>query len=388
MPVFKVCLKIIQKNLPSMSIYIVIFLAISAIITVSSVNEQTKEFDQTKAKIAFLAAESTPLVEGFKKELSRTAEIVDLPDETEKLQDALFFRNVTYILRIPQGFTEDFLQGRENLMEKTVVPGSVDNAYVDLSVNRYWQLAGLYAKNSPGITQDDIVKSVAADMAVNTPVQISNPSGQKDISQSFSVYYFNFLAYTLTSVLILGVSAIMIVFNNKDLSRRNFCSPLKAGSINLQFFLANLVFTGATWLLMTGACFIFDPKDSITRNMIYLMLNSVVFTLCLASASFLIGNLVKSRNAISAIANVVALGPAFISGVFVPQEFLAKPVLRLASFTPTYWYVQANSKIGSLSDFAWSNLSPVFSIMLIEIGFALAFFALAMVVSKRNRLQA
>jgi ABC-2 type transport system permease protein len=388
MPVFKLCLKIIQKNLPAISIYVVIFLVISTLITVSNVNQQTKGFNQTKTKIAFLAEESTPLVEGFKKELSRTAQLVELPDVKEKLQDALFFRDVTYILRIPAGFTEAFLQGGGLQLQKTVVPGSVENAYVDLTVNQYWRLAALYAKNSPGLTQQDTAQRVAQDMAVDTAVKLSNPEGKKDISQSFSVYYFNFLAYTLTSVLILGVSAIMIVFTNKDLSRRNFCSPLRAGTINLQFFLANLVFTGATWLLMAGACFIFDPKDAFTPNMVYLLLNSLIFTLCIACASFLIGNLVKSRNAISAIANVAALGPAFISGVFVPQEFIAGPVLRLASFTPTYWYVQANSKIGSLTDFSWSSLTPILNNMLITVGFAVAFFAISMVVAKRNRLRA
>lgn len=388
MPVFNLCLKIIKKNLPSISIYVIIFLVISTLITVSNVNQQTQGFSQTKAKIAFLAEESTPLVEGFKEELSKTNQLVELPDEKEKLQDALFFRDVTYILRIPAGFTGSFLQGGGLQLQKTVVPGSMENIYVDLTVNQFWRLAALHSQNSPGISQEETVRRVAKDMAANTEVNISNPGGKKDISQSFSVYYFNFLAYTLTSVLILGVSAIMIVFNNRDLSRRNFCSPLPAGSINLQFFLANLVFTGTAWILMTGACFIFDPKDALTQNMIYLLLNSLVFTLCLASASFLIGNLVKSRNAISAIANVAALGPAFISGVFVPQEFLASPVLRLASFTPTYWYVQANSKIGSLTDFSWSSLSPVFNNMLITAGFALAFFAISMVVAKRNRLRA
>lgn len=388
MPVFKLCLKIIKKNLPALSIYIVIFLVISALITVSNVNQQPKGFSQTKAKIAVLADESTPLVEGFKTELARTAQLVELSDEKEELQDALFFRDVTYILRIPAGFTDAFLQGRELQLDKTVVPGSVENAYVDLTVNQYWHLAALYAKNNPGISQERAAQNVARDMAADTPVTMSNPGGKKDISQSFSVYYFNFLAYTLTSVLILGVSAIMLVFNNKDLSRRNFCSPLPAGSINLQFFLANLVFTGATWLLMTGACFIFDPKGSLTPNMVYLLLNSLIFSLCLASASFLIGNLVKNRNALSAIANVAALGPSFISGVFVPQEFLAAPVLRLASFTPTYWYIQANSKIGSLTDFSWSSLTPVFNNMLITAGFTVAFFAISMVLGKRNRLRA
>lgn len=388
MPVFKVCLKIIKKNLPFIMLYVVIFLVISVLITNSSVSQQAKGFTPSKAKIAFFAEESTPLVEGFKKELAKTADLVDLPDETEKLQDALFFRNITYILRVPAGFTADFLQGKERPLKKTVVPDTIENAYVDLAVNQYWHLAGLYSKQVPSITQEETVQRIAADMAVDTPVRVSIADGRPDVSQGFLVYYFNFLGYTLTSVLILGVSSIMIVFNNKDLTRRIFCSPVSSSSIHSQIFLSILVFTTAAWLLMTGACFILAGKETLNENMLYLMLNSLVFSLCLASISFLIGNLVKSSNAVNAVANLVALGPSFISGAFVPQELLAAPVLRLASFTPTFWYIQANIKIGGLSDFTWPHLAPVYRNMLIEFGFALAFFAIALVVGKRNRQQA
>lgn len=388
MPVFKVCLKIIQKNLPMISIYVGIFLLISTIITLSTSSSKPAGFSQSKAKIAFLAEESTPLVEGFREALEQTAVFVDLADEKEALQDALFFRQVTYILRIPSGFTEDFLQGREMRLEKTVVPDSMDNAYVDIGVNQYWRLAALYRQGNADMTQEEIAERVTEDMTLTSPVELMNTREKSDVSQSFAVNYFNYLAYTLTSVLILGVSAIMIVFNNKDLSRRNFCSPLSAGSINLQFFLANLVFTLAAWILMTSACFIFSPEGALTVNLLYLLLNSFVFTFCMSCVSFLISNLVSSRNAINAIANVAALGPSFISGVFVPQELLGDSVLRLASFTPTYWFVQANTRIGGLTSFDWTSLSPIFNNILVQFGFALAFLSVAMVISKKRRLSA
>ena len=39
-------------------------------------------------------------------------------------------------------------------------------------------------------------------------------------------YYFNYLAYALLAVLILGISSIMMVFNNQDIKRRNSCAPV------------------------------------------------------------------------------------------------------------------------------------------------------------------
>ena len=87
----------------------------------------------------------------------------------------------------------------------------------------------------------------------------------------------------------------------------------------------------------------------------------------------------------SAASNVVSLGTCFISGVFVPQDFLGKSVLTLASFTPNYWYVKSNDSIASLVNFNMENLAPIFLNMLIVIGFAVAVLTVTLVVIKQKR---
>lgn len=387
MPVFKLCMKIFLKNWISISIYIVIFLAIAITISMNSMSEQKKSssFSQEKAKIALISEEKTPLTEGFRQELEKSSDFVKLPDRTEALQDALFFRNVTYILRIPKGFTEDVLNGGSMQMEKTVVPNSTENAYVDINVNQYWNLARIYAKYEPGASQQQLVKQLKTNLSGSTPVTIRAHERAKT-SNSFSMYYFNFLAYTLSAVLIMGISTVMIVFSKRDLSRRNFCSPLRTSSINTQLILANLSFAAASWLVLVVFCFLLDARSFGTQNMIYFLANSAIFTACIASLSYLIGNLMKNLNAMSAVCNVLTLGPCFISGVFVPQEFLNDTVLKIASFTPTYWYVQANTKIATLTHFEWSDLGSVYYSMTVVLGFAAAFFALSLVIGKRKRM--
>jgi ABC-2 type transport system permease protein len=97
--------------------------------------------------------------------------------------------------------------------------------------------------------------------------------------------------------------------------------------------------------------------------------------------------MVKSESSIPAVSNVLTLGLAFISGVFVPAELLGSLVLKVASFTPTYWYVAANNRIAALASFNYASLQPVFSAMLIQAGFALAFIAIALVLGKKRRLE-
>lgn len=387
MPVFKLCIKIIRKNLPVMLIYIVIFLAISILISAVNTNAPASgSFSQTKTNVAFFSGEDTPLVRGLKKELAKTCDFVALPDETEKLQDALYFRSVDYILRVPKGFTEDFLRGGTPKLTKTIVPDSVSARYTDLAVNGYLNTARLYVKSLSGISQEELARDVEKDLSAETPVTLT-ADGKLRAKNDFTAYYFNYLAYTLAAVLILGISAIMLVFNNKELKRRNFCSPVSAGSMNLQFVLANFVFTVACWAITVATCFLLNPSALFSPNSLWLTLNSLVFTLCLSGIGYLTGLLLKSRNAISAVNNVVTLGPCFISGVFVPQEFLNGTVLKIASFTPTYWYVKANNTISGLTHFTRETLSPVLFCMLVELCFAAALFAVALAVGKQRKTE-
>ena len=384
MPVFKLCLKIIKKNIPSMLIYITIFLGISFLIASSNTKNQNTGFNTTKSNVAFISEESSPFIDGFRAYLSKTANFVDIEDSTEKLQDALYFRSVTYIIRIPEGFTSRFLNGEDVQIEKTVIPNSISNAYVDLSIDQYFNTAKLYVKSIKGISQDTLVENLKDNLDIDTPVKTAKTAPVGDTS--FTAYYFNYLSYSLFSVLILGISAIMLVFNNTDLKRKNLCSPISAGRINFQFILANSFFTLVCWVIMVGFCFLFNTKNMFYKNTLYFLLNSFVFTMCASSISFLIGSLIKNRNAVSAVCNVVTLGPCFMSGVFVPQEMLGDFVLKVASFTPTYWYVKANNEIANLTSFDYAQLSTTFSYILIEAGFALAFFAMSLVIGKRKRI--
>ena len=389
MPVFRLCLKILKKQLPIMLVYLIVFLVISLIMSSFLVKEQLQQdrlFTQAKSNIAFISKENTPLVDGFKQELGRVANFIELPDETEALQDALYFRSVTYILRVPEGFTDSFMQGENVQLEKTAVPDSISSTYLDLFIDQYFNTARLYVQQMENIPQESLVQYLQSDLAVSAFVELKT-IGEQPLNQNFANYFFNFLAFSLLSVLILGIGTLLLVFYDTDLMRRNACAPLSSSSVNLQFILAILVFTILAWSIMVAFCLLFNYKNSLNLNTLYFVINSLVFAVCGTGISFLIGNLVKSHNAIPAVNNVVTLGLCFISGVFVPMELIADSVLRIANFTPTYWFVKANNQIAKLTHFDFANLEPIFTSMLIQICFALAFFVAALVANKKRRFE-
>lgn len=385
MPVYKLCMKITKKNIPNLLIYIIVFLVVSSIMAASaqkSLKEQ-EAFSRMKSNIAFINEEESPLIEGLKDELGKAANFVELPDETEALQDALFFRRIVYILRIPKGFTQRFINGDYMPLEKTIVPDTYSSAYIDLAINKYLNTARLYIQHMDGITQEELVSHLKENLSKETNVEI--PSSELKADLNYSNFFFNYLAYSLLSILIMGMSALMISYNDRDLKRRVGCSPLSDTAANLQFILANLTFAMVSWLIMVIFCLIIDAKNILTLNTFYFVVSSFVFAFCGSGMGFLIGSVAKGTETISAITNVVVLGSCFLSGVFVPAEFLGSTALKIASFMPSYWYVKANNQIAQLTHFNFEYIKPVLSDMAIVFCFGIAFFALSLVVRKNRR---
>jgi len=350
------------------------------------IKAETDIFSRNKRDIAFFSAENTPLIDGLKHELEKVANFIDLPDETEALQDALFFRNVSYIVRIPEGFTERFMKGEDVRIEKTVVPLSFSSVYIDMSIDNYLNTARLYLNHYGDISQETLVEFLKSDLSAEAAVELKTTS-RRPVSNIYANYFFNYMPYTLLAILILGMSSLLLIFFDVDLRRRNNCAPISTTSFNLQFMLANLLYTLITWLILVLCCILFNFRDSLNINTIYFIINSFVFAVCAFSIGFLTGNLIRSPNAVPAVANVVTFGMCCISGVFVPVELLGDSVIKMASFTPVYWYVKANNHIAGLTRFDFSSVSPVLSSILIQLGFALACFSVALVAGKKRMFQ-
>lgn len=384
MQVYKAFFKIIKKNFIEISIYIGVFLFFTIILSTTWKDKQNINFEETKKDIVFISNDKeSKIVDGLRDYLGEKANLVDIEDNSQKLQDALFYREVEYIIRIPAGFSDSLLSGKDVQLEKTAVPGSTIAIYMDSVINKYLNTASLYTKYA-NLSEDELVENIKNDLANQTPVSV-NSFNMKNASEQRYLYFFNYMAYSIFAVLILGVCSVMIVYNKTDIKRRNNCSPIKARSINLQLLFGNLTYAFFTWFVMTFVSFIMYQQQMFSITGLLFLLNSFLFTFTALSISFLISNLIKSRNVMSAAANVVALGFSFISGVFVPQEMLGETVLNIASFTPTYWYIKANNIIAETGEFSMKYLTPVFNSMLIMLIFAVAFLAVSLLIAKQRR---
>lgn len=386
MQVFKAYFKILRSRIVGLMVYFGIFIAIALLITGSLTQTVTgTAFTQEKSNIAFYNMDDdSALTDGLKAYLQDSAQFVDIPDDTQRIQDALFYGNVDYVLRIPQGFTQGFMSGSDAAsIDKMTAAGSVSGVYMDAMVNRYLNAAALYVKNVPTISQAQLVSNVAADLAVQAEVTLETydkAGGAGDIS-----YYFQYFAYVILAVMIMGVTSFMMVFNEAYLYNRNLCAPLKPSRLNMQIVLGNAVFGLLVWAVLCGVAFAMYGKTELNTGTLLLCLNALVFTFVGLAIGFFAGKFVKNHGVQAAVTNVVSLGLCFLSGVFVEQELLGSSVLSVARFNPGYWYVKAVNDIRGMAEYSSSNITPVLYSLLIQLGFALAFIAVAMVVTKQRR---
>jgi ABC-2 type transport system permease protein len=388
MQVFNAYFKILKTQVVSIMIYAGLFLMLTILFT-SNINENTEQFETKKVPVMVINEDGdNSLINGFLNYLGDYVTFVEPKEDDAAIRDALYNRAVSYVLMIPAGFSESFYKSGELSLTKRTAPNSMEAISIDNAIDNYFNITKVYLGYLPEATAEEINDYVRANLLEQTTVQLSGEQNDAVSSgNSQNKYYFNYLGYIMIAIFITSVSTVMFSFHGLDIRRRHFASPITVRELNVQLILANLIFVMIYMAVFIAAGYILNKQRIMNANTVLFWLNSFTFALVILSVSYLIGISVKSRKAISAISTAASVGLAFLSGMFVPQEFLGSPVLKVASFTPVYWFVKANNAIETVTQATWSQLSGIASYMAIQLGFAAAIISIALVVSKRKRQQ-
>ncbi|MDD3693380.1 MAG: ABC transporter permease [Oscillospiraceae bacterium] len=385
MQVFNLYFKIIRACKGALIVYLVVFLSIAVFTSRFYVSPAETDFTETKSKIAIIDRDGgSRLAKGLTNFLIKNNTVVKLPDDSEKMQDALFFRSVEYIAIIPKGFTSNFEAGGGDLLETVTVPDSTSARYVDMQINKYLGAMRLAQKHS-GLPYDKMQQLVIGSLDADIQVKM-NGRVYNNKTDGF-IQYFNLIAYAMLAVSTLGISTIMMVFNHPDIKKRNLCAPLKQRSINIQLALGSIIYAAACWLFMVICSIIIYGRSILSSGMLpALSINALAFTIVSTAIGLIVGILIKSYNVQAAIANILSLGMSFMCGVFVPQNLLSSTVLRFSKILPAYWYVRANSIIGSQN--SKGHFDTLVLSIIIQLVFAFAIFIATLFISKLRRTKA
>ncbi|MDD2268187.1 MAG: ABC transporter permease [Eubacteriales bacterium] len=389
MQVFSAFFKVLKRRWFEMSIYIITALIIAVSMTsAAGSGKAITEFSTTKLKIAVINYDKNGILAQELYNFLDANSMVKQLSTGDEITDALFFRDIEYALIIPEEFTDSILNGKEPKLEFKSAPDSAASVLLSNLVNKYVDTAIIYSEFLE-IDAEKIAEYTSKDLAKEAKVNLKSSSVIKN-QDNFGAhtYYFNYISYSAFSVLILGVCTGILVFNKTEIKRRNYCSPVRIESFNIWMIIAFLCFALVVAVVLLIPSFILYPEFMFTTGGVLQILALLVFITAALAVSLFLTNIVKTRSAMSAAANVVSLGLSFISGVFVPQQLLGESVLNIAKFSPVYWYIKSNQDLAVMNSYDFSTLKPFFESLGIILIFALVFFVIHMVISRLTRKSA
>lgn len=380
MIVFKTILKILNKLKGMLILYTVMLILITAL-TQTSDNNITK-FEESKPDILIINKdEQSDLTNNFVKYLAKHANLadIDIKDE-EKINDALFYRDVNYVIYIPKNFTNDILQGKKPIMNyKSTNDESA--SYSQMLVNKYIKTALIYKDYYQA---NDLIKKINETLSTNTNVKIKTHLDTSKVSAA--TRYFNFLNYAFLAGCVYCISMILASLKEGNVNRRTIISSYSLRKYNRIVLLSNACVIFLMWLFYMILSFILFKKLMVSFNGILYMINSLVFAFCGLTIGFLIGNITQNKNAIGGIVNVVALGSSFLCGCFVPISYLPNYVLKIAKILPSYYFVTNNELTKSIEIFSWSNIKPLFINTIVIICFGILFIIITNFINKKKQI--
>lgn len=379
MTVFKTFFRIVNKLKPTIILYTALLIIFGAVNMKTSDNNIN--FVNSKPDILIINQDvNKGLTKNLIDYMKKNSNIVKVENNEEKINDSLFYREISYVIYIPKDYRKNVLLGKNPKLDikKT---DEYDAHLSEMMLKRYIKLQNIYNKEAG--SEDELITLINDNINDDVNIKITS---KVDTSKTYNIaYYFNFASYSILAIIIYIICLVLCSFKEESISKRINISSINYKSHNNKILLASIVFSSIVWLLFViiGVIVVGDIMFSI-RGLISII-NSFIFTFCALTLSILISSITNNKNAISGIVNVIALGSAFLCGAFVPAEYLPSSVLNFAHILPAYYYINSNDLLKNIDVINISSMHPIIINMVIIIMFSILFIILNNIVTRKKR---
>lgn len=379
MIVFRTFLKVLKSCKIPILLYTVLLVSFGAFQMQSS--DTSANFVASKPDILIINHdEMTGITENVVQYLKKNNHVVKIKNTDQAIKDALFYRDIHYVITIPSHFREDFLAQKKPVIEVKSA-GVYQSSFAQMTLERYLNVANTYYQTYQD--EEKTIEKLTDTLAMQTKVEITSTLDTNQLSRVS--FYYNFANYSILAGCIFVICLVLSSFQSKNIRKRTIVSSIRVEKYNRQLLLANSLFAFVLWAFYVLVSFILLGNIMFTSQGLLFILNSFLFTFCALTIAFFVGQIVNNKDAINGIVNVVALGSSFLCGSFVPMQWLPDSVIKIAHLLPSYYYINNNDLLTKLETIQFSALKPILINMGMVLGFAGLFIILSIVVSKRKQ---
>lgn len=380
MTVFNTFWKVINKYKGTIILFTVMLVTFGGINTTS--NNSTVDFTNSKPDIIIVNnSGNNDLTKNLISYLEKNTNVKDVKNTEEARNDALFYREVNYIIYIPKDYQKDVLSGKTPEIDiKTV--GDYTSSLAEMLLTRYLKIQSIYAKNIS--TEQELITVINKNLSKTSEVTITS---KVDTTKTSRVSrYFNFASYSAMFIIIFVICMVLSSFHTKTIKKRTIISSMNYKTHNKYLLRASFIYSIIVWLLfMLLGTILFSNTILSLRGLVY-ALNLFIFIFTSLTLALLLSTLIDNKDAVNGIVNVISLGSAFLCGAFIPTEWLPETVVKISRIFPTYWYVNSNDLLASLQTINMTSLNQVIINMIVMLVFALIFIIINNLVSKKKQI--
>lgn len=380
MTVFNTFWKVINKYKGTIILFTVMLVTFGGINTTS--NNSTVDFTNSKPDIIIVNnSGNNDLTKNLISYLEKSTNVKDVKNTEEARNDALFYREVNYIIYIPKDYQKDVLSGKTPEIDiKTV--GDYNSSLAEMLLTRYLKIQSIYAKNIS--TEQELITVINKNLSKTSEVTITSKVDRAKTSRVSR--YFNFASYSAMFIIIFVICMVLSSFHTKTIKKRTIISSMNYKTHNKYLLRASFIYSIIVWLLfMLLGTILFSNTILSLRGLVY-ALNLFIFIFTSLTLALLLSTLIDNKDAVNGIVNVISLGSAFLCGAFIPTEWLPEAVIKISRIFPTYWYVNSNDLLASLQTINMTSLNQVIINMIVMLVFALIFIIINNIVSKKKQI--
>ncbi|MCM1370581.1 MAG: ABC transporter permease [Clostridium sp.] len=375
MIVFKTFWSIVKKYKITIILYTALLILFGALYM--STSDNGINFIDTKPNILIINNDTKNLItDNLIKYIESNSNIINIENE-DLIDDALFYKDINYIIDIPSNYGRDILKGHnpEIVVKQT---GDYKSSLAEMILSRYIQVQNIYSSKSTD--ENELIELINDNIDKKSNIKIES---KLDIVKTSNIaFYFNFASYSIMTTVIFIVCLVLSSFKETNIDKKIDVSSISNINYNKYLLLSSLLYSIIVWFLFVILGVIILGNIMFTLMGLIYIINLLLFTLCSLTLALLISKFINDKKILTGVVNVIAIGFSFISGGFVQAKWLPHYVLDIAHILPNYWYINSNELLKEMEDINVVTLQPIFINMLVIILFSVLFVLINSVITR------
>ena len=315
---------------------------------------------EVPVKVGVIDQDNTPLTMQLRQRLDNTFQLVDLSEDDVQL--ALINKKVDYAVRVQLGFTQQFLQSGDALVEGYGISGLNVSPLVTNNINSFLNAAGAIAQ-SAGDSESFYVglTAFAAEGPGISHTVLADTNRARTSTVLGFLVQFMIYASVMTTGLILEERSNRSLYRilSAPISIKEYMAGHLLSSLSVALFQVLSVFLFLRYVMGIYFGIAFGS----------IMLLFIVFALvCTCMGLLITAYCQKPRQAYVAII-LLATPLVMLGGCYWPRSMMPDLLIRVSNLIPTSWLMEATAKL-----LQGGTLFSVLGEVVVLLAFAAVFF--------------